>query len=277
MTESLLPLLTEPINSASTAMKALATSDDTSIRYYAAWWLGKNRILESSPLLCECLKDELDRTALGGYPLRRQAARSLGKLKDPQTVTALIEALECSDPKVQEVVVIALKEIGNEAAIPVLIDLLHQEDKPIEALIEALTAFKVWEVQDQIEPFLKHSSELVRCAAAQYLYTLTLKPYYLEILFQTLSHENRFVRYAAALDISVLGQVKTVPTIIQAEISNSIKSLVLKRILESVLLNTTETEVKRQEEANFLFQTIDELLMDGIEGTIHKVNWLFRT
>ncbi|OBQ12899.1 MAG: hypothetical protein AN482_05865 [Anabaena sp. LE011-02] len=273
MTESItVTAPSEPINSAFTAMNALATSDDTSIKYYAAWWLGKNRVLEASSLLCVCLQDELDQTALGGYPLRRQAARSLGKLKDPNTVTALISALECSDPKVKEVVVIALKDIGNQAAIPVLIDLLYQEDKPIEALIEALTAFKVWEVQDEILPFLQHSSERIKCAAAQYFYTLTLNPYYLEILFQTLSHENRFVRYAAAFDISVLGRVETVPEILQAEISNSIKLLVLKRILESVLLDKAETEVKRQETANFLFKTIDELLMDAIEGTIHKVN-----
>lgn len=262
----------QPINSASAAMKALAESEDTSIRYHAAWWLGKHRISEASSLLCECLKDELDRTVLGGYPLRRQAARSLGMLKDSQTATALVEALECSDIKVKQAVVVALKDIGNPTAIPALIDLLNDEDKPVEALIEALTAFQVWEVQAQIEPFLQDSFERVKCAAAQYFYTLTRKPYYLEILFEALSHENRFVRSAAVFDISVLGQVETVPTIIQANISNSIKTLVIKRILEFVLLNQTDTEAKRQEEVNFLFQTIDELLFDGIEGTIHQVN-----
>ncbi|MEL6459421.1 MAG: HEAT repeat domain-containing protein, partial [Cyanobacteria bacterium J06621_15] len=49
---------------------------DLSLRYYAAWWLGKFRI--NSPEVVEALvvalEDEADRTELGGYPLRRNAA-----------------------------------------------------------------------------------------------------------------------------------------------------------------------------------------------------------
>ena len=147
----------QPINNAEAAITALKNSEDEGVRYYAAWWLGKNRILKAVPLLCECLKDEREQTALGGYPLRRQAARSLGMLKDSQAVTALIQALDCSDLRLQEAVVRALKDIGDRTAIPILLKLLNSEtkDKPIEILIEALTAFKVWEVKDQIEPFFK--------------------------------------------------------------------------------------------------------------------------
>lgn len=264
----------QPINNAETAITALKNSEDEGVRYYAAWWLGKNRILEAVPLLCECLKDEREQTALGGYPLRRQAARSLGMLKDSQAVTALIQALNCSDLRLQEAVVRALKDIGDRTAIPILLKLLNSEikDKPIEILIEALTAFKVWEVKDQIEPFFKHSSERVKCATAQYFYTLTLEPRYLQILFQTLGHENRFLRYSAALDISALGRVETAPAIVKAQIPNNIKLATLKRILETLLQDKTDTEVKRQEQENFLFQTIDELLLDAIEGNNPRTN-----
>ncbi|NEO98145.1 MAG: HEAT repeat domain-containing protein [Symploca sp. SIO2E9] len=264
----------QPIDSVEAAITALKNSDDSGVRYYAAWWLGKNRIINATPLLCECLKDERDRTALGGYPLRRQAARSLRMLKEPQAVPALIEALECSDLKVQEAVILALKDIGDRTAVPALLNILNSKRKnlPAEALIETLTAFQVWEVKNQIEPFLEHSSERVKCAAAQYFYALTLEPRYLEMLFQTLGHENRFLRYAAAFDLSELGRVETAPAIVEAKISNNIKLATLKRILELLLLDKTETEVRRQEQSNFLFQTIDELLLDGIEGNINRAN-----
>jgi phycocyanobilin lyase alpha subunit len=262
------------INNAEAALTALNNSQDEGVRYYTAWWLGKNRILEAVPLLCECLKDERDRTALGGYPLRRQAARSLGMLQDSQAVTALIDALDCSDLRLQEAVVRALKDIGDRVAVPVLLKLLNSQakDKPTEILIEALTAFQVWEVKDQIEPFLKHSSERVKCAAAQYFYSLTLEPRYLQILFETLGHENRFLRYAAALDISALGLVETAPAIIKAQIPNNIKLATIKRILEVLLQDKTKIEVKRQEQENFLFQIIDELLFDAIEGNNPREN-----
>ncbi|WP_044304637.1 HEAT repeat domain-containing protein [Richelia intracellularis] len=264
------------INDAKTAISALKLSDDNGTRYYAAWWLGKHRIYESIHLLCECLKDERDVTALEGYPLRRQAARSLGMLKDSRALPALIEALDCLDLKVQEVVIQALKDIGNSAAIPALIDFLNAdtEDKPLEALIEALAKFKVWQVQDKIRPFLQHSSERVKCSAAQYFYTLTLEPHYLKILFRTLHHENRFLRYAAAFDISALGQIEFAPLIMDAQIPNNIKLATIKRILESVLQNKMETEVKRQEQEDLLFQIIDQLLLDAIEGNIPRLNTL---
>lgn len=57
-------------------------SSDLSLRYYAAWWLGKFRINQPEAIeaLIKALTDEADRTELGGYPLRRNAARALGKL-----------------------------------------------------------------------------------------------------------------------------------------------------------------------------------------------------
>ncbi|HIK41125.1 HEAT repeat domain-containing protein, partial [Thermoleptolyngbya sp. M55_K2018_002] len=62
---------------------------DTSLRYYAAWWLGKFRVSDPAAVdaLIAALRDESDRTELGGYPLRRNAARALGKLGDRRLST----------------------------------------------------------------------------------------------------------------------------------------------------------------------------------------------
>ncbi|MFM7613336.1 MAG: HEAT repeat domain-containing protein, partial [Synechococcales cyanobacterium] len=75
------------------------------LRVYAAWWLGRFRVNlpEAIALLIVALVDEADRTESGGYPLRRNAARALGKLGDHrQAVPALIKALECDDLYVRE-------------------------------------------------------------------------------------------------------------------------------------------------------------------------------
>lgn len=77
---------------------------DLSLRYYAAWWLGKFRVSSSAVVdaLIEALEDEADRTELGGYPLRRNAARALGKLGDKRAVPGLIRCLDCEDFYVRE-------------------------------------------------------------------------------------------------------------------------------------------------------------------------------
>ena len=68
---------------------------DGSLRFYAAWWFGKFKVVtpEIVCLLIAALSDEDDRTPEGGYPLRRNAARALGKLGAVEAVEPLIEAL----------------------------------------------------------------------------------------------------------------------------------------------------------------------------------------
>lgn len=262
------------INTAEAAIATLNSSDDDGLRYYAAWWLGKHRISEACPLLCDCLKDDRYRTTLGGYPLRRQAARSLGFLKDHQATPALIKSLKCPDYKLQEAVILAMKDIGDSTAISALLDFFFAEEaeKPYEALIETFATFQVWEIKDQIKPFLQHTSERVKGAAALYFYSLTLEPYYLQMLLQNLDHKNRFLRLAAAFDLAALSQVETAPAIVQAQISNNIKLAVLKRMLESSLHNQHQKDVQRIELINFLFHAIDGLLLDAIEGNISRSN-----
>jgi len=261
---------TEPINSAKSAIAALM-GDDNQTRYYAAWWLGKYKIQEACPVLCEALRDERYRTEQGGYPLRRQAARALGQLKNPQALPALEKALSGEDPNLREAVVQAIAAIGDQQAIPALITLLKSEEKqPYEALIEALGTLQAWDARPLIEPFLQDKSERVQCAAARYFYLLTQEPQYLDRLVQNLSHENMYLRWAAAFDLGAIGHLKAAQAIMSAKVADSLKLLNLKRILEALLADEEVKETSVQEKY-LLLGAIDQLLLgDSGESLIER-------
>ncbi|GAA6619074.1 HEAT repeat domain-containing protein [Scytonema sp. NUACC26] len=250
---------TEPILSAETAIASLQ-SEDNQIRYYAAWWLGKHQIQASCTALCEALFDKRYRIPNGGYPLRRQAARALGQLKNPQAVTSLIAALECEeDLRLREAAIQALGTIGDKRAVEPLVKLLEStKEEPYEALIEALATLKVWSVRSHIESFLNHPSERVQCAASRYLYLLTQQPQYIERILKNLNHENMYLRWAAVFDLGAVGHRRAIEAILAARIPNSLKLLNLKRILESVL---DSHEICDRETSNLLFKAIDNLLI----------------
>jgi phycocyanobilin lyase alpha subunit len=108
------------------AIANLTQTDDPSLRYYAAWWLGRFRVTEPVAIaaLEAALTDTTDRSPDGGYPLRRNAARALGKLGQPQVGPALIACLDCTDYYVREAAAQALADLGDRACIPILQDKL---------------------------------------------------------------------------------------------------------------------------------------------------------
>lgn len=252
-------MTTEPILSPEVAIATL-NCEDNQLRYYAAWWLGKHKVQAAVQPLCDCLQDEKYRTPQGGYPLRRQAARTLGILKNPAAVTALLSALEVDgDPQLQEAVIQALTGIGDRRCVPALLKLLEsQQVKPLEALIEALGAFQVKEAISLIEPFLQDSSERVQCAAARYFYQITQELGYLERIIKNLNHDNPYLRWAAAFDLGAIAHIEATNAIIEAKIANSLKLLNLKRILEALLNNNDE---RNEEAIDTLFGAIDHLLV----------------
>ena len=91
-------------------------------RYYAAWWLGRFRVNIPAAIegLIAALEDDSDRTEDGGYPLRRNAARALGKLEDKKAVPALIKCLESSDYYVRDCLSRSIRNLPGEsiAAFP---------------------------------------------------------------------------------------------------------------------------------------------------------------
>lgn len=231
--------------------------DDLSLRYYAAWWLGKfARAQDIAPELKSAavdalilsLEDDSDRTELGGYPLRRNAARALGKLADSRAVPDLVTCLGCEDFYVREAAAQSLAMLGDGVAIPQLRTLLSgglaaaqfvpgrpHLTQPYEAVLEALGALGAVEAVEEIRPFLDHPVNRVQYAAARALYQLTKEPAYAERLVQALNGRDVQLRRSALSDLGAIGYLPAAEAIATAAAENSFKFLALKGLLESEL------------------------------------------
>lgn len=232
-----------------TAEEALANlrGSDLSLRYYAAWWLGKHRISSSEVVdaLIEALDDEADRTELGGYPLRRNAARALGKLSDQRAVPGLIRCLDCSDFYVREAAAQSLELLGDSAAIPALMPLLADGvaaaervsgrphlAQPCEAVMEALGTLQATEAIPLIEPFLDHPIKRVQYAATRAMYQLKRDDSYGKRLVKALQGDDVVLRRVALSDLGAIGYLPAAEAIAQSSAENSFKLMALKGLLE---------------------------------------------
>jgi phycocyanobilin lyase alpha subunit len=261
------------INSPQSAIKALE-NEDAGIRYHAAWWLGKNRVESAVPMLIECLKDDKDQTSAGGFPLRRQAARSLGLINDISCTPYLLETFQTNDVQLHEASIRALIEINSPTCIYTLINYLDKniKEKPMEALIEALTAYEAWGINKKIEPFLTSSSERIASAAAAYFYKYTGEIYYLNKIHRYLEHDNRFIRQSATFDLAKIGSIASTKSILKAEIPNNIKMYSLKVILNKTLshqaVNHDQDLCRLNNEQREIIIKIDSLVRENFEGTL---------
>ena len=231
--------------------------EDGSLRFYAAWWFGKFKVVtpEIIRLLTEALSDEDDRTPEGGYPLRRNAARALGKLGALEAVGALIEALECSDYYVREGAAQSLEMLGDEKAIGPLTALLNggliadsseliaqQPDasEPYDSVLEALGTLKAIEAQSKVEVFLKHPTPRVQYAAARAMYQLTGETQYGDRLIVALMGPDLQLRRAALMDVGAIGYLPAAEAISQTLAENSLKLISMKGLLEFQVRNNPE-------------------------------------
>ncbi len=227
---------------------------DLGLRVYAAWWLGRFRVNEPAAVdaLIAALDDEADRTEAGGYPLRRNAARALGKLGDRRAVPALIGSLNCSDYYVREAAAQSLALLGDAECIPALKDLLakglqegqlvpHQPDlsQPYDALLEALGTLQAITSIPVIRPFLEHPTDRVQYAAARALYQLTQESIYGERLVQALSGSTLQLRRAALADLGAIGYLPAADAIARTHAENSLKLISLKGLLEHEIKQTS--------------------------------------
>jgi phycocyanobilin lyase alpha subunit len=256
------------------AIANLQQIEDPSLRYYAAWWLGRFRVKEPEAIeaLLVALADEIDRAPDGGYPLRRNAAKALGKLGDRRVVPALIECLSCGDYYVRESAAQALEKLGALEAIPALIRLLEggieaaqkvpgkpHLTQPYEAIIEALGALAAQEAIPLIEPFLEHFVEKVQYAAARSLYQLTGNPVYGERLVQALQREDLQLRRSALMDLGAVGYLGAAEAIANTLAENSLKLIALKGLLETHL-KTQSTDTPLTQDSIQVMQLMDTLL-----------------
>lgn len=255
-----------------TAIARLQGSD-LGLRSYAAWWLGRFRINEPAAIdaLIVALDDEDDRTEAGGYPLRRNAARALGKLNDRRAVPALIEALNCSDYYVREAVAQSLEQLGDPACIPALTNLLasglqdgqlgsepQELTQPYDAIMEALGRLKAVDAVPIVQPFLNHPIPRIQYAAARALYQLTLNPVYAEQLVQALSNSSLQLRRAALADLGTIGYLPSAHAIANTLAENSLKLISLKGLLEHTIRQANADDLN--DDVVHVMQLMDGLL-----------------
>jgi len=250
--------------------------EDLGLRVYAAWWLGRFRVDEPMAInvLIQALEDEDDRTTAGGYPLRRNAARALGKLGDLRTVPALIQALGCADFYVREAAAQSLEQLGDPSAISALITLLQNQTpgtlpapeppqllQPYDAILEALGCLNATDAIPLIQPFLQHPVPKIQYAAARALYQLTAGEaanQYGDRLVAALSGPDLQLRRSALADLGAIGYLPAAEPIAATLAENSLKLIALKGLLENQL--TPNPENSLSPEAVRVMQLMDDLL-----------------
>lgn len=237
-----------------TAIANLQQKSDLGARYYAAWWLGKFRIKDAAAIeaLLLALEDESDRAPDGGYPLRRNAARALGKLGDKKAVPSLIRCLAFPDFYVREAAAQALETLEDSTCFPALMNLLAggveaaqfvpgkpHLVQPYEAVIEALGTLGAKEAIPLIKPFIGHFVDKVKYAAARAMYQLTREDRYGDILIQALSGDDLQLRRSALMDLAAVGYLPAGSAIAETLAENSMKLIALKGLLETNLQTET--------------------------------------
>lgn len=246
---------------------------DAGLRYYAAWWLGRFRVRTPDAIdaLIAALLDDSDRTPDGGYPLRRNAARALGKLGDRRAVPALLTCLNCPDFYVREAAAQSLGTLGDRTCAAPLLQLLAgglaaaqpipgcpHLAQPYDAVMEALGALGVTEAVPAIQPFLEHPTELIQYAAARALYQLTHDPSYADRLVQALKGDKLQLRRAVLADLGAIGYFPAADAIAETLAENSLKLISLKGLLEHQV-NPAATDTL-SDEAIHIMELMDSLL-----------------
>jgi phycocyanobilin lyase alpha subunit len=242
----------EPI-SEDEALRRLRQSEDQSLQYYGAWWLGRmrSRHPDTVPLLCQALRQRQPRDAGAGVEhnaVARNAARALGKVGDQRVVPELLAALADDDEGLREAAARALGELGATAAVLPLCGRLASGlegagacrpnspklQEPCEALIEALGDIGVADemVLVAIQPFLQHERPLIRSAAARALLQLTGDPAWSEPLLRLLEHPQLQVRRAALMDLGAVGWRAALEPICRTHAENSLKLIALRGLVE---------------------------------------------
>jgi phycocyanobilin lyase subunit alpha len=227
---------------------------DLGLRMYAAWWLGRFRVDDPTAIevLIKALKDDEDRTGAGGYPLRRNAARALGKLGDRRAVPALMDALGCEDFYVREAAAQALEGLKDPVAVTILIQLLANQlpgtlpapeppqlVQPFDAILEALGTLGGVQAIEVIKPFLDHPVPRIQFSAARALYQLSpdqqVADAYGDRLITALKFDDLQLRRAVLADLGAIGYLAAAKPIADTLAENSLKLISLKGLLEKQL------------------------------------------
>lgn len=217
---------------------------DAGERYYAAWWLGRMRIQQAVTALIEALAYEEDRTEQGGYPVRRNAARALGKLQSAEAIEPLLQVFDCGDDHLYGIVAQSLGEIAathptyNSQIVEIVLKWLQAQvgkdtsATALEGVLETLGDLEAKPAQNWIHPYLHHESIRVRCSAARALYLITGDPQYVQHLMHVLDHPTLTVRRGAVMDLGATGYLAGAATIAGAAVEANIKLIALKTMMD---------------------------------------------
>jgi phycocyanobilin lyase alpha subunit len=257
------------------ALANLNQRQDAGLRYYAAWWLGRFRVCTPAALeaLILALEDDTEQAEDGSYPLRRNAARALGKLGDRQVVPNLIQCLGCSDYYVREAAAQALETLGDERAIAPLQSLLAggvaaavpvagkpHLVQPYNAIIEALGSLGAQQAVAEITPFLDHGVPQVQNAAARALYQLTGDASYCQTLVDRLRSPELQLRRSAMMDLGAIGYLAAAQPIAATPAENSLKLIALRGLLETHLQAHRFPHQPLSPQAHQVLALMDDLL-----------------
>jgi len=236
------------------ALVRLRQTDDQSLQYYAAWWLGKmrSRHPDTLPLLCAALGQRQPREPAAGVEhnaVARNAARALGKLGEASAVPALLAALEDEDDGLREAAARALGDLEAASAIAPLCRRLasgpagagalrtgsSRLEEPCEAMLEALGEIGQAhpEVIAVIRPFVAHERPLIRSAACRALLQLTGDPLWGDQLLELLEHPQLQVRRASLMDLGAAGWRPALQPICRTLAENSLKLIALRGLVEA--------------------------------------------
>ncbi|MEL7084004.1 MAG: HEAT repeat domain-containing protein [Cyanobacteria bacterium J06597_1] len=248
-------------------------STDLGLRFYAAWWMGKFRIddPEAISLLIAALQDSDDRTEDGGYPLRRNAARALGKMNAVNAVSALVACLDCSDYYVREGAAQSLAMLGDRSCTPALVALLDggvdaaqmvpgkpHLVQPYDAVLEALGALNASDELEKIQEFLDHPVARVRFASARALYQITEDGQFGDRLIDGLQESELQLRRAALMDLGATNYLLAAPAIAETLAENSLKLIAIKGLLDNHFAN--DEPVTISDEVGGILKLMDTLL-----------------
>ncbi|MBE9223761.1 HEAT repeat domain-containing protein [Cyanobacterium stanieri LEGE 03274] len=264
------------------AIAHLNQTEDLGLRYYAAWWLGKFRVNDAVALeaLINALTDTKDIAPDGGFPLRRNAAKALGKLGDERAVMPLIQCLHCEDYYVRESAAQSLEMLGDVRAIAPLQNLLKKAvsageltdyaidtvpDKPhlyqpYEAILEALGTLEAKNDLNLIRPFLNHPFAKVKYAAQRAMYQLTGDDSYGEMLVEALKGKELQLRRSALMDLGSIGYVKSARAIASAYAENSLKLIAMKGLLEYQVKVDQQNQQELSDDTMMVMELMDSLL-----------------
>lgn len=196
--QSACPALSIAVEPLSEALK----DRDAAVRASAATalgWIGDPR---AAPLLIGCLKDADERC-------RGAAALALGMLRATQALKPLARALGDASPLVRQQVAEALGELGDPVTADLLLDVLTDEEEPLEVRAAAARALGNLHLPQALTAFLQllgTPEPGLRVAAIEGLGRLGFGRAY-RLLVPLLWHDpDRAARHAAARAVAQLAE-----------------------------------------------------------------------